>query len=178
MENAVTESDRLSGIDENVCILHGNIWNMVLGIDEKYETLSIYLQLMYYLRFRGSSSKETFLWLSSWLKSSWKFATTLPNETCRKRRWLRLKNNGAYKTRQTNFLGWITRKASCCFNVHTKFGFSEKLSTMVTIYVNFPSRLELFLNNSDVVGESYKILESLSNRFDWNFSTTKGTPGL
>ena len=41
MENAVTESDRLSGIDENVCILHGNIWNMVLGIDKKYETLSI-----------------------------------------------------------------------------------------------------------------------------------------
>ena len=23
-------------------ILHGNIWNMVSGIDEKYETLSIY----------------------------------------------------------------------------------------------------------------------------------------
>ena len=42
MENAFTESDRLSGIDENVCILHGNIWNMVLGIDEKYETLSIH----------------------------------------------------------------------------------------------------------------------------------------
>ena len=42
MENAVTESDRLSGIDENVCILHGNIWNIVLGIDKKYETLSIY----------------------------------------------------------------------------------------------------------------------------------------
>ena len=43
MKNAVTESDRLSGIDENVCILHGNIWNMVLGIDKKYETLSICL---------------------------------------------------------------------------------------------------------------------------------------
>ena len=42
MENAVTETDRLSGIDENVCILHGNIWYMVLGIDKKYETLSIY----------------------------------------------------------------------------------------------------------------------------------------
>ena len=24
---------------ENVCILHGNIWNMVLGFDKKYETL-------------------------------------------------------------------------------------------------------------------------------------------
>ena len=42
MENAVAESDRLFGIDENVGILHGNIWNMVSGIDEKYETLSIY----------------------------------------------------------------------------------------------------------------------------------------
>ena len=42
MENAVTESDRLSGIDENVCILHDNTQNMFLGIDEKYETLSIY----------------------------------------------------------------------------------------------------------------------------------------
>ena len=42
MENAVTESDRLSGIDENVCILHDIIWNIVLGIDEKYETLSIH----------------------------------------------------------------------------------------------------------------------------------------
>ena len=42
MENAVTESDRFSGIDENVCILHGNIWNMVAGIDEKFETLSMY----------------------------------------------------------------------------------------------------------------------------------------
>ena len=36
MENAVAESDRLSRIDENVCILHGNTWNMFLGIDEKY----------------------------------------------------------------------------------------------------------------------------------------------
>ena len=42
MENAVTGSDRLSGIDENVCILHGKK-NMFLGIDEKYETLSIYV---------------------------------------------------------------------------------------------------------------------------------------
>ena len=30
--------------------------------------------------------------------------------------------------------------------------------------VNFPSRLELFLNNYDVVGESYKVLESLSRK--------------
>ena len=29
-------SDRLSGIDENVCILHDNTLNMFLGIDEKY----------------------------------------------------------------------------------------------------------------------------------------------
>ena len=43
MENAVTEIDRLSGIDENVCILHGNTKNMFLGINEKYETLSMYL---------------------------------------------------------------------------------------------------------------------------------------
>ena len=42
MENAGTESDRLSRIDVNVCILHGNVWSMVLGIDKKYETLSIY----------------------------------------------------------------------------------------------------------------------------------------
>ena len=42
MENVVTESDRLSAIDENVCILHGNVWDMVFGIDKKYETLSIY----------------------------------------------------------------------------------------------------------------------------------------
>ena len=42
MENAVTESDRLSGIDENVCILHDNTQNMFLGIDKKYETLSIH----------------------------------------------------------------------------------------------------------------------------------------
>ena len=34
MENVVAESDRLSGIDENVFILH----------DEKYETLSIYYE--------------------------------------------------------------------------------------------------------------------------------------
>ena len=47
MENAVTESDRLSGIDENVCILHDNTKNMFLGIDEKYETLSIYDELIY-----------------------------------------------------------------------------------------------------------------------------------
>ena len=45
IENAVAESDRLSAIDENVCILHGNTWNMVLGIDEKYKTLSIYANL-------------------------------------------------------------------------------------------------------------------------------------
>ena len=43
MKNAATESDRLSGIDENVCILHDNTWNMFLGIDEKYETLLIYV---------------------------------------------------------------------------------------------------------------------------------------
>ena len=43
MENAVTESDRLFRIDDNVYILHGNFWNMVLGIDKKYETLSIYV---------------------------------------------------------------------------------------------------------------------------------------
>ena len=43
MENAVTESDRLSRIDENVCILHDNIQNMFWVFDEKYETLSIYL---------------------------------------------------------------------------------------------------------------------------------------
>ena len=42
MENAVAESDRLSGIDENVCILHDNTQNVFLGINEKYETLSIY----------------------------------------------------------------------------------------------------------------------------------------
>ena len=42
MENAVTKSDRLSGIDENVCILHDNTQNVFLGINEKYETLSIY----------------------------------------------------------------------------------------------------------------------------------------
>ena len=42
MENAVIESDRLSGIDENVSILHDNTKNMFLGINEKYETLSIY----------------------------------------------------------------------------------------------------------------------------------------
>ena len=39
MENAVTESDRLSGIDKNVCILHDNTSKMFLGIDEKYETV-------------------------------------------------------------------------------------------------------------------------------------------
>ena len=43
MENAVTESDRLSGIDENVCILHDNTQNMFWVFDEKYETLSIYI---------------------------------------------------------------------------------------------------------------------------------------
>ena len=43
MENAVTESDRLYGIDENVCILHNNTQKMFLGIDEKYQTLSIYI---------------------------------------------------------------------------------------------------------------------------------------
>ena len=42
MENAVTENDRLSGIDENVCILHDNAHNMFWVFDEKYETLSIY----------------------------------------------------------------------------------------------------------------------------------------
>ena len=42
MENAVTESNRLSGIDENVCILHDNTQNMFWVFDEKYETLSIY----------------------------------------------------------------------------------------------------------------------------------------
>ena len=26
-----------------LCILHGNVWNMVLDIDKKYETLSIYV---------------------------------------------------------------------------------------------------------------------------------------
>ena len=31
MENAVTESDRLSGVDENVCILHDNTQNVFLG---------------------------------------------------------------------------------------------------------------------------------------------------
>ena len=43
MENAVTESDRLSRIDENVCILHGNTQNIFWVFDEKYETLSIYI---------------------------------------------------------------------------------------------------------------------------------------
>ena len=42
MENAATESDRLSGIDENVCVLHDNTKNMFWVFDEKYETLSIY----------------------------------------------------------------------------------------------------------------------------------------
>ena len=42
MENAVSESDRLSGIDENVCNLHANIWNMVLGID-KNTRLCLYM---------------------------------------------------------------------------------------------------------------------------------------
>ena len=37
------ESDRLSGIDDNVCILHSNTYYMFLGIDGKYETLSINL---------------------------------------------------------------------------------------------------------------------------------------
>ena len=44
MENAVTDSDRLSGIDEIVCILHDNIQNMFWVFDEKYKTLSIYVQ--------------------------------------------------------------------------------------------------------------------------------------
>ena len=43
MENAVTESDRLSGIDENVCVLHGNTQNMFWVFDEKYENLPIYI---------------------------------------------------------------------------------------------------------------------------------------
>ena len=42
MEIAVTKSDRLSEIDENVCIVHDNTQNVFLGIDKKYETLSIY----------------------------------------------------------------------------------------------------------------------------------------
>ena len=48
MKNAVTESDRLSGIDKNVCILHGTLWNMVLDINEKYETLSTYTIMFIY----------------------------------------------------------------------------------------------------------------------------------
>ena len=43
MENVVTKSDRLSRSDENVCILHDNTQNVFLGINEKYETLSIYV---------------------------------------------------------------------------------------------------------------------------------------
>ena len=43
MENAVTESDILSGIYENVCILHDNTQNLFLVFVEKYETLSIYI---------------------------------------------------------------------------------------------------------------------------------------
>ena len=35
-------------IDENVCILHGTLWNMVLDINEKYETLSIYTIMFIY----------------------------------------------------------------------------------------------------------------------------------
>ena len=46
IENAVTESERLSEIDENVCILHDNIYNMFLGINEKYETVYIYYCLI------------------------------------------------------------------------------------------------------------------------------------
>ena len=34
MENAVTEGGRLSGIDENVCILHKIVLNVILVIDE------------------------------------------------------------------------------------------------------------------------------------------------
>ena len=49
MENVVTESDRLSGIDENVCILHDNTQNMFWVFDEKYETLSMYLAFTKYI---------------------------------------------------------------------------------------------------------------------------------
>ena len=56
MENAVTKSDKLSGIDENVCILHDNTQNVFLGIDEKYETLSIYVTDLPYEIFNGSKN--------------------------------------------------------------------------------------------------------------------------
>ena len=52
MENAVTESDRLSGIDENVCILHDNTQNMFWVFDEKYETLSIHARSEFMKYFR------------------------------------------------------------------------------------------------------------------------------
>ena len=53
MENAVSESDRLSGIDENVCNLHANIWNMVLGIDKNTRLCLYMLTLQTWLTLRS-----------------------------------------------------------------------------------------------------------------------------
>ena len=57
--------------------------------------------------------------------------------------------------------------------IPTIFGLSfEDIGGCPTKY-NEKRKENLFLNNYDVVGESYKGLESLSNRLDWVFSQQK-----